>query len=115
MSAEEMKIFTVRQRITGAWEAIDSVILTISFVGFLLLLIFLLTGYCKVSLKTKALYISLLAAVLLAIPILFGLTDPIYKIIDYTITPILVIGRIIIFLLADFIIGFIKRRLKNKK
>ena len=113
MSAEEKLVFAVRQRLVRAWEIADTLILLCALLGFFLLLILLVTGRGSVALKTKLKYAALLSAIILAAALLFGVTDPLFPVSNYIITPVLVIGRLAVFLAADLIIEYFQHRKRS--
>lgn len=110
VSAQEMVIMDAHLRLTGLWEIVDSLILTIAFWGCALLMLFLVTGKGKIQLKRKLKYAAILSAVILLIAIIFGLMDPVYEVVNYMITPVWVVVRFALFLLADIIIENFQRR-----
>lgn len=110
MTAEKMAVFAVRQKLTGAWELLDGILLTIALIGAILLLIFLQTGKSVVSAKSKFGYVALFSAATLAIAAVFGFTDPLFSPINYLITPFLVIGRLVFFLLIDLVCSCFLRK-----
>lgn len=109
-SAEEMAVWDFHTSLTGAWEKTDELILTISLFGFLLLIFLSAATPCRIDLRTKFLYTVTLSICLLAAPLLFGLSDPVFTLTDYMITPMFVIARAILFFIADLIIACVKRR-----
>ena len=108
LSPEEMMILASRQQLTNAWETLDKWILAISLWGFALLLIFLTSGTCTIPWKVKITYAAGLASAILAISALFGAADPIFPVMNYIITPMLVIGRMVLFFVLDLIIKSIR-------
>ena len=60
--------------------------------------------------KVKLLYTLLLAVALLCVALLFGCMDPVYAIVDYLITPVLAIGRLVLFLLISLVVDVLRRR-----
>lgn len=110
LSAEEMRVFASHQKLVRAWEMTDHIILAIAFLGFFLLMLFLITGRGVIPLKTKLQYAAGLSAVILSTALLFGAADPALSAVNYVITPVLVIGRMIAFLLADLIAESFQRR-----
>jgi len=110
LSPEEMLIFETRRKLMSAWELTDGLVLTCALIGLVLLLAFFLSGRCTFPLGTKLRYIAVLSAVILAAALLFGFTDPVFSVIDYLITPLRVIGRFFLFLIAELIAGHFRRR-----
>jgi len=107
---EAMAVFALRQRLAGAWETMDAIMLTVSVFGFLLLEIIILVGKCAVSEKLKLTYMAGLAIGLLAISTGFGITDTVFTLTDYLITPVHVIARMILFWIAALIIESVRER-----
>lgn len=99
-----------RLRLTGAWQMMDTLILAIAFLGFALLLIFLVTGKGMIQRTAKIKYALILSAVILAVAVIFGLMDPVYEVGQYITMPTQVIVQLVLFLLADLIIERFQRR-----
>lgn len=110
LTAEGREIFAVRQQLLGIWETLDAVLLTAALAGGLVLLILLMTKICRITMKAKLLYTILLSVVLLCVALLFGCTDPVYAVVDYLITPVLAIGRLVLFLLISLVVDVLRRR-----
>ena len=100
-------------RLTDAWEAVDGLILTAALAGFLALLLMVRGEKRRVAWKKKAVYLAALAAGVLLLPLPFALTDPVFGPIDYLITPVLVIGRMLLFALADLVLCLVERRRRD--
>lgn len=113
LSPEARVLFAAHQRLTGAWETADEILLTVSLLAFVLLLVLLVAGRCVLPLKVKMIYITALSAAILSAAMLFGAADPVFTITDYLITPVLVIGRMMFFFIIDLIIERIQKRKKN--
>ena len=60
-------------------------------------------------------FLVCLSAVMLAVAALLGMTDSVFTMTDYIITPLLVSIRMIFFFTADIIIEFIQNRFKSTK
>lgn len=105
VSAEEMVILNSRLFLSDAWTITDNLILIISFLGFALLFILLISEKGMVPLKLKLKYVATLSVVMLSVAIIFGLIDPIYAVTQYIATPVLVIFQLTLFLLVELIIS----------
>jgi transcriptional regulator with XRE-family HTH domain len=114
LSQEAMVIFSSRQRLIGAWETIDEIILTVSLFGFLLLSVFIVVDKCSVSVKLKIAYMAALTVCLLVVSTGFGITDTVFTLTDYLITPVFVIVRLMLFGIVTIIIKYVQKR-HNKK
>ena len=110
LSAEKKIIFASRVRLTAAWEAVDSVILPVVLIGFLLLLVLLAAWKCRIPMKAKLIYVAVFAAVLLAVAALFGITDAVFAPIDYLITPLLVVARLLVLFAVHLLVELIQKR-----
>lgn len=114
MSLGGKAILLSRQRLIGAWEIVDGILLSISLLGFAFLLLLLLIGKCVFPVKVKITYMITLAAVLFAVAILFGAADTVFVTVDYIMTPALVIGRMLFFFAVDLIIQLVQKKPKMK-
>ena len=110
LSAEEKILLESRMRLTSAWETVDGIILTLTLIGFILLLVLFAAWKCHVPMKPKVIYISTLAAFIIAVASLFGLTDSVFAPIDYLLTPIFVVTRILVLFAIHLIIEFLQKR-----
>lgn len=110
LSAEEKILLESRMRLTSAWETVDGIILTLTLIGFILLLVLFAAWKCHVPMKSKVIYISTLAAFIIAVASLFGLTDSVFAPIDYLLTPILVVTRILVLFAIHLVIEFLQKR-----
>jgi len=110
LSAEEKILLESRMRLTSAWETVDSIILTLTLIGFILLLVLFAAWKCHVPMKPKVIYISTLAAFIIAVASLFGLTDSVFAPIDYLLTPIFVVTRILVLFAIHLVIEFLQKR-----
>lgn len=110
VSPQEMVILHSRMKLTGAWELMDGVLLFAATLGFLLLLILLVSARRRMIWKRKLLYVLILSAAVLAAAAVFGLTDPVYSLTNYLLTPIRISCRAGVFLLADLILEHLLRR-----
>lgn len=110
LSAEEKILLESRMRLTSAWETVDGIILTLTLIGFILLLILFAAWKCHVPMKSKVIYISTLVAFIIAVAALFALTDSVFAPIDYLLTPIFVVTRILVLFAIHLIIEFLQKR-----
>lgn len=110
LSAEEKILLESRMRLTSAWETVDGIILTLTLIGFILLLVLFAAWKCRVPMKSKVIYISTLATFIIAVAALFGLTDSVFAPIDYLLTPIFVVSRILILFAIHLVIEFLQKR-----
>lgn len=110
LSAEEKILLESHMRLTGAWETVDGIILTLTLVGFILLLVLFAAWKCRVPMKSKLIYISTLAALVIAVAALFGLTDAVFAPIDYLLTPIFVVARIFVLFAIHLVIEYLQKR-----
>lgn len=114
VSSDGTAIFQARQKLIGAWETADSIILTATLIGMILLLVLCISARGMISAKSKLAYCAVLSAAVVIVSLPFALSDPVYAPVNYLITPILVIGRIAVFLIADLLAEFfLKRKEKN--
>lgn len=110
LSAEEKILLESRMRLTSAWESVDSAILTITLIGFMLLLVLFAAWKCRLPMKSKLIYISTLAASIVVVAAIFGITDSVFAPIDYLITPLFVTARILILFVIHLLIEFLQKR-----
>lgn len=110
LSAEEKILLESRMRLTSAWETVDGIILTLTLIGFILVLVLFAAWKCRVPMKSKVVYISTLAAFIIAVASLFGLTDSVFAPIDYLLTPIFVVTRILVLFAIHLVIEFLQKR-----
>ena len=107
---EEKILLESRMRLTSAWESVDSAILTITLIGFMLLLVLFAAWKCRLPMKSKLIYISTLAASIVVVAAIFGITDSVFAPIDYLITPLFVTARILILFVIHLLIEFLQKR-----
>ena len=110
LSAEEKILLESRMRLTSAWESVDGAILTITLIGFILLLVLFTAWKCRLSMKSKLIYISTLAAFIVVVAAIFGLTDSVFAPIDYLITPLYVTVRMLVLFVIHLPIEFFQER-----
>ena len=97
-------------RLTDAWEGVDGLILTAALLGFLALVLMMRGEKRRLAWKKKLLYLAGLAAGVLLLPLPFALTDPAFAPIDYLITPLLVVGRMLFFFALDAALCLVERK-----
>lgn len=107
---EEKTLLESRWRLTGAWETVDSIILTIALLGFTLLLILILTGKCRIPYRARLIYIVVFSGGIILVTLPFALTDSVYTPINYFFTPIYVIVRMLLFFALHLVIEFVQRK-----
>lgn len=110
LSPEEMVVLESRMRLLDVRAITDQVLLTVSWLGALLLLVFLVTGKAIIPIKAKLLFTVLLSAAILAIPVVFGMLDPAFSVAEHIFTPVFVAARLLLFLIIDLVIEYIKGR-----
>lgn len=110
LSAEEKILLESRMRLTSAWESVDGAILAITLIGFMLLLVLFAAWKCRLPMKSKLIYISTLAASIVVVAAIFGITDSVFAPIDYLITPLFVTARILILFVIHLLIEFLQKR-----
>lgn len=112
VSPQDMVILETRLKLSSAWELTDGLLLHLSVLSFFLLLLLLVTTPGSYPWKTKVRYAGVLAAVLVILPLPFGLTDPIYPLSNYLFTPFFVIFRLAVFLSLELILEHFHNRKK---
>lgn len=110
VSEELTPLFETHWRLVKAWQILDSLVLILSFACFAVLLIMMIVGKGRISLKTKLIYSGILSASLIFIAVVCGLLDPKFSPQEYILTPVFVTVRLMIFLIVDIIIESIKNR-----
>ena len=110
VSPEDMATIEIRTKLSNAWETTDGLLLTLAALALLLLLLLLINCPGAVPRKAKLRYAAALTAALLVIPLPFGLTDPIYPLVNYLITPSFVVLRLAVFLVLDLVIEGLLRK-----
>ena len=83
-------------KISNLWESLDGLALAVALIGFLLLLCLELTWKPPISLKMRGILLAALTAGLLAVSVPFALTDPVFSMTDYVITPLLIFSRLLL-------------------
>ena len=114
LTAEKEIIFASRVRLTSAWETADGIVLAIARIGFAVLLVLCAAWKCRIPMKAKLIYIAAFAAVLFAVPTVFGVTDAVFALSNYLITPMLVVARTLVLFAIHLLIDFIQQRRRKQ-
>ena len=110
LTGEELTVLRLHQRVTAAWEAVDSVILVVSLLSFLALLLLKRRGNCRVLLGWELTFALGLSAGLLLAAAPFAFADAAIGAVNYFITPLFVIARMLLFLALDLLLGWLEGR-----
>lgn len=110
LSAEELALFSARQKIIGAWEIVDAVILLIAILWGIALLVFINREPGIVSLKTKLKYLAAISGVVLLPGMLFGLADASFSVMNYLVTPMNAAAIFVILFTADLAISYVRKK-----
>lgn len=102
-------------RISMLWESLEGLALAVSLIGFLLLLCLELTWKPSISLKRRGILLTSLAAVLLVTSIPFALSDPIFSVTDYLVTPFLIFSRVLFIQAIALSVSLFRRRMPASK
>lgn len=102
-------------RISMLWESLEGLALAVSLIGFLLLLCLELTWKPSISLKRRGILLTSLAAVLLVTSIPFALSDPIFSVTDYLVTPFLIFSRVLFIQAIALSVSLFRRRTRPSK
>ena len=94
-------LLAAHRKLMDGWELVDGLIFAVSLLGGILLLALLAGGKCRISPRSKLLYLSILAGSLLLAVLPFAWTDPVFGPVDYFITPLYVMARFLIFFMLD--------------
>lgn len=94
------------------WQVLDSFVNVLSFAGFSTLLIILIAGKSKITVKTKLIYAGLLSSALIILPVICGIIDPKFSPQEYVLTEFFVTVRLWVFVGAEELIQFLKKRKK---
>lgn len=92
-AAADQTVMETHFRISMLWESLEGLALSVSLIGFLLLLCLELTWKPSISLKRRGVLLAWLAAALLVTSVPVALADPIFSLADYLITPFLIVSR----------------------
>lgn len=93
----------------NGWKVTDSLIITVGFLGFTLLLLLTISEKANISTKAKILYCITLSVPLLTIAVLFAILDPVFSITRYIVTPLWMIVSLWIFLLLEKAVRHIRK------
>lgn len=115
MTETARAIFAIRSRLTGAWELIDSLLLTGLMLGLLFLLLYCTAKKYRCPLKQRLAWAAVCAASIFLIAFCFGVTDRVYQTVDYMITPCLAAGRLLLFLIVDLLIQKLQTAPRQRK
>lgn len=111
VSPEEMAVLETHMRLDRIWTCTDSILLIGSTLAFLLLLIFLVRAPGIIPQKQKFLYAGALTAALLVLPLPFAFTDPVVSPVNYLFNPLVITGRLAVFLVLDLVMeALLKKR-----
>lgn len=110
LTQADMTLVSTHFKLTAAWETVDGIILAFSPLGFLVLLILYLISRVRIPAKTMLCYAAALTGALLVLPLPFALSDPVFPIINYYITPLLVIGRLVAILVIALAADTVRKR-----
>ena len=110
MTQELKEIFAYHSRLVSTWETMDGIILTVTLIGFIVLLSLLLSSKCVVTLRQRMVYLAILAGSVFLAALPFAFTDGIFAPVNYLITPALVVGRALFFFVLHFVIEAIQKR-----
>lgn len=109
-TGEAPVVWEIHWGLIEIWKVMDSLVLALSFVCFVVLLIMLIVGKGRIPIKTKLIYAGVLSASLLLTAVVCGLLDPQFSPREYILTPAYVTARLVVFLIADIVIEKIKYR-----
>lgn len=109
MTAAIKQMFEIRTRLLTIRQNADSLILMIASLGAALLLIICASKRCRYRLKDRLISVAICSGTILLITFLFGVSDHVYTITDYLITPLLVTARLCFFLLLDILIENVQK------
>ena len=98
-------------RLIAAWETTDKIILTAAC-GFAAIVLLMTIGKCVLPAKYKIVYMVVMTAAVLLAAIPFAAADPVFKAIDYLLTPLLVIGRMLFFFVVYIVIELVRNKKK---
>ena len=107
---ENLEVVEAHFRLTDGWELVDGMVLTVSLLGFLILVLLDLGGKGVVSGREKLLFAAAAAAAVVLLPLPFALTDPVFSPVNYFFTPLFVLARLAFFLAVDAVALLIWRR-----
>ena len=94
-------LLAAHRKLMDAWKLVDGLIFAVSLLGGVLLLALLAGAKCRIVLRSKLLYLSILAGSLLLAVLPFAWTDPVFGPVDYFLTPLYVMVRFLIFFMLD--------------
>ena len=94
-------LLAAHRKLMYGWEPVDGLIFVVSLLGGVLLLALLAGAKCRISLRSKLLYLAILGGSLLLAVLPFAWTDPAFGPVDYFLTPLYVMARFLIFFMLD--------------
>lgn len=100
----------VHWNLVKLWQVLDNLVYVVSFVGFLTLFIILVATKSKISVKTKLIYAGVLSLMLLIIPVICGIIDPVFSPQEYILTEVVVTFHLWVFLGVEELALVIKKR-----
>lgn len=107
---EKVALYQTHFFINQVWEKVEGIALALSLIGFLLLTCLELTWKISVSLKQRGVYFGVLAVSLLGPAVLFAALDPVYSSVDYRLTPIIILSRLLFFQLLSLSLSALRHR-----
>ena len=94
-------------RLIEVAEYMEGLAHTISSVGSIIIMFFILVPKCKIRTRHKLIYVALFIVLLYAVSLPFAIADPVFSNINYTFTPAHISIRFIFFLILETVIEFI--------
>ena len=103
-------IWNIHTRLSGTWELLDHLSLTVSFLGPMFLLIFSAVKRIRYERKARLLWVFAVSLAMLLVSALFGLTDSVFSAVNYLILPLYAAARLFFFTALDVLIEFLQKR-----
>lgn len=97
-------------RLGNAADIAEGLALTVSFWFLIVIVFFILVPKCKVKFTSKLLYILIFIILLFAASLPFGIADPLFGNINYTLTPIRIAVRLVMFLVIETVAEAVLRK-----
>ncbi len=97
-------------RLTDAWETLDGLILLLSNLGFLGLLLAKQIGKCRIPLGRRLAFMGALAGGILLPGWIFSMLDPVYAYVNYGVTPLFVLARMVMVFIIDLVVDWFRNR-----
>lgn len=98
---------------SNAADITEGLALSTAFWLLIVLAFFILIPKCKIKTKTKLLYILIFIVLLFCVSLPFGIADPLFGNINYTLTPIRISVRLIIFFIIESAVELILKKRSN--